>query len=171
MSIFCVQVGAGGKKSRLLLAMSSAAEFRDYLTDFAEHYSRLGEHSESSCCCSSSLCLTSLMKFHFILLYWHFTLEINHYCVFVILYFSSLKLLYSNSIQCWESCSDQRKSLFLGFSGYTKNQLNLIKISNYEEPIWLIEKFSSFFDNLLCSQHYIYSSGLQKPVKLCGCCL
>lgn len=36
------EVGAGGKKSRLLLAMSSAAEFRDYLTDFADHYSSLG---------------------------------------------------------------------------------------------------------------------------------
>lgn len=36
------QVGAGGKKSRLLLAMSSAAEFRDYLTDFTEHYASLG---------------------------------------------------------------------------------------------------------------------------------
>lgn len=36
------EVGAGGKKSRLLLAMSTAAEFRDYLTDFGEHYSKLG---------------------------------------------------------------------------------------------------------------------------------
>lgn len=36
------QVGAGGKKSRLLLAMSTAAEFRDYLTDFSEHYASLG---------------------------------------------------------------------------------------------------------------------------------
>ncbi|XP_041365991.1 transcriptional activator protein Pur-beta-like isoform X6 [Gigantopelta aegis] len=36
------EVGAGGKKSRLLLAMSSAAEFRDYLTDFSEHYASLG---------------------------------------------------------------------------------------------------------------------------------
>ncbi|XP_005098177.1 transcriptional activator protein Pur-beta isoform X3 [Aplysia californica] len=36
------EVGAGGKKSRLLLAMSSAAEFRDFLSDFSEHYSRLG---------------------------------------------------------------------------------------------------------------------------------
>ncbi|XP_052212893.1 transcriptional activator protein Pur-beta-like isoform X2 [Dreissena polymorpha] len=36
------EVGAGGKKSRLLLAMSSAAEFRDYLTDFSDHYSSLG---------------------------------------------------------------------------------------------------------------------------------
>ncbi|KAK7098463.1 hypothetical protein V1264_002749 [Littorina saxatilis] len=35
------EVGAGGKKSRLLLAMSSAAEFRDYLTDFTEHYASL----------------------------------------------------------------------------------------------------------------------------------
>ena len=40
--IYDGQVGAGGKKSRLLLAMSSAAEFRDYLTDFTEHYASLG---------------------------------------------------------------------------------------------------------------------------------
>ena len=37
-----LQVGAGGKKSRLLLAMSTAGEFRDYLTDFGEHYAKLG---------------------------------------------------------------------------------------------------------------------------------
>lgn len=36
------EVGAGGKKSRLLLAMSSAAEFRDHLTEFSDHYSSLG---------------------------------------------------------------------------------------------------------------------------------
>lgn len=36
------EVGAGGKKSRLLLAMSTAAEFRDHLTDFSEHYASLG---------------------------------------------------------------------------------------------------------------------------------
>ncbi|KAI8781393.1 transcriptional activator protein Pur-beta isoform X6 [Biomphalaria glabrata] len=36
------EVGAGGKKSRLLLAMSSAAEFRDFLSDFSEHYASLG---------------------------------------------------------------------------------------------------------------------------------
>ncbi|KAL3841617.1 hypothetical protein ACJMK2_019803 [Sinanodonta woodiana] len=36
------EVGAGGKKSRLLLAMSTAAEFRDYLTEFSDHYSSLG---------------------------------------------------------------------------------------------------------------------------------
>ncbi|GAB1605086.1 transcriptional activator protein Pur-beta-like [Argonauta hians] len=36
------EVGAGGKKSRLLLAMSTAAEFRDNLTDFSEHYASLG---------------------------------------------------------------------------------------------------------------------------------
>jgi len=38
-----LQVGAGGKKSRLLLAMSTAGEFRDHLTDFSEHYASLGE--------------------------------------------------------------------------------------------------------------------------------
>jgi len=37
------QVGAGGKKSRLLLAMSTAGEFRDHLTDFSEHYASLGQ--------------------------------------------------------------------------------------------------------------------------------
>ena len=36
------QVGSGGKKSRLLLAMSTAAEFRDHLNDFSEHYASLG---------------------------------------------------------------------------------------------------------------------------------
>ena len=40
--LFFKQVGAGGKKSRLLLAMSTAAEFRDYLTEFSEHYASLG---------------------------------------------------------------------------------------------------------------------------------
>ncbi|KAJ8299034.1 hypothetical protein KUTeg_023094 [Tegillarca granosa] len=41
-NLLMFQVGAGGKKSRLLLAMSTAAEFRDYLTDFSEHYASLG---------------------------------------------------------------------------------------------------------------------------------
>ncbi|XP_014681761.1 PREDICTED: transcriptional activator protein Pur-beta-like isoform X2 [Priapulus caudatus] len=36
------EVGAGGKKSRLLLSMSTAAEFRDHLTEFSEHYASLG---------------------------------------------------------------------------------------------------------------------------------
>jgi hypothetical protein len=36
------EVGAGGKKSRILLAMPVAAEFRDKLTEFAEHYASLG---------------------------------------------------------------------------------------------------------------------------------
>lgn len=40
-----VKVGAGGRKSRLLLAMSTAAEFRDHLTDFSEHYASLGRTS------------------------------------------------------------------------------------------------------------------------------
>ncbi|CAH1241058.1 PURA [Branchiostoma lanceolatum] len=35
-------VGAGGNKSRLTLSMSTAAEFRDHLTDFSEHYAQLG---------------------------------------------------------------------------------------------------------------------------------
>ena len=38
-----LQVGAGGRKSRLLLAMSTAAEFRDKLTEFSEHYAALGK--------------------------------------------------------------------------------------------------------------------------------
>ena len=41
--LLMLQVGAGGKKSRLLLAMSTAAEFRDHLTDFSEHYASLGQ--------------------------------------------------------------------------------------------------------------------------------
>lgn len=36
------EVGAGGKKSRILLAMSAAGEFRDYITEFSEHYASLG---------------------------------------------------------------------------------------------------------------------------------
>ncbi|XP_021353036.1 transcriptional activator protein Pur-beta-like isoform X4 [Mizuhopecten yessoensis] len=42
------EVGAGGKKTRLLLAMSIAAEFRDYLTDFSEHYASLGPPNPDS---------------------------------------------------------------------------------------------------------------------------
>ncbi|ELU10440.1 hypothetical protein CAPTEDRAFT_179772 [Capitella teleta] len=42
------EVGAGGKKSRLLLAMSTAAEFRDHLTDFSDHYASLGPPSQES---------------------------------------------------------------------------------------------------------------------------
>ena len=38
-----LKVGAGGRKSRLLLAMSTAAEFRDHLTAFSEHYASLGK--------------------------------------------------------------------------------------------------------------------------------
>ncbi|CAL1280157.1 transcriptional regulator protein Pur-beta [Parasteatoda tepidariorum] len=36
------EVGAAGRKSRLLLAMSTAAEFRDHLTSFSELYASLG---------------------------------------------------------------------------------------------------------------------------------
>ncbi|XP_067833246.1 transcriptional regulator protein Pur-beta-like [Heptranchias perlo] len=36
------EVGAGGNKSRLTLSMAVAAEFRDYLGDFIEHYAQLG---------------------------------------------------------------------------------------------------------------------------------
>ncbi|KAK1154089.1 transcriptional activator protein Pur-beta [Acipenser oxyrinchus oxyrinchus] len=39
------EVGAGGSKSRLTLSMSVAAEFRDYLGDFIEHYAQLGPSS------------------------------------------------------------------------------------------------------------------------------
>ncbi|XP_064602397.1 transcriptional regulator protein Pur-beta-like isoform X2 [Liolophura sinensis] len=35
------EVASGGRKNRLLLAMSTAAEFRDYLTEFSEHYASL----------------------------------------------------------------------------------------------------------------------------------
>ncbi|OCT89979.1 transcriptional activator protein Pur-beta-A [Xenopus laevis] len=39
------EVGAGGSKSRLTLSMGVAAEFRDYLGDFIEHYAQLGPSS------------------------------------------------------------------------------------------------------------------------------
>ncbi|XP_041667128.1 transcriptional activator protein Pur-beta [Cheilinus undulatus] len=39
------EVGAGGSKSRLTLSLSVAAEFRDYLGDFIEHYAQLGPSS------------------------------------------------------------------------------------------------------------------------------
>ncbi|XP_036183066.1 transcriptional activator protein Pur-beta [Myotis myotis] len=39
------EVGAGGSKSRLTLSMAVAAEFRDYLGDFIEHYAQLGPSS------------------------------------------------------------------------------------------------------------------------------
>uniref|UniRef100_A0A3Q3JU36 Purine rich element binding protein B n=1 Tax=Monopterus albus TaxID=43700 RepID=A0A3Q3JU36_MONAL len=39
------EVGAGGSKSRLTLSLSVAAEFRDYLADFIEHYAQLGPSS------------------------------------------------------------------------------------------------------------------------------
>lgn len=42
------EVGAGGRKSRLLLAMSTAAEFRDQLTDFSEVYASLGPPNPDS---------------------------------------------------------------------------------------------------------------------------
>ncbi|ESN93899.1 hypothetical protein HELRODRAFT_186066 [Helobdella robusta] len=41
------EVGAGGKKSRLLFAMSTAAEFRDLLTEFSDHYASLGPPNAS----------------------------------------------------------------------------------------------------------------------------
>ena len=36
------QVGTAGRKSRLLLSMSAAREFRDHLTSFSELYASLG---------------------------------------------------------------------------------------------------------------------------------
>lgn len=36
------KVGAAGRKSRLLLSMSTASEFRDHLTAFSELYASLG---------------------------------------------------------------------------------------------------------------------------------
>ncbi|XP_078523056.1 transcriptional regulator protein Pur-beta [Lissotriton helveticus] len=39
------EVGAGGSKSRLTLSMAVAAELRDYLGDFIEHYAQLGPSS------------------------------------------------------------------------------------------------------------------------------
>ncbi|GIX96292.1 transcriptional activator protein Pur-beta [Caerostris extrusa] len=41
------EVGAAGRKSRLLLAMSTAAEFRDHLTSFSELYASLGNDKMS----------------------------------------------------------------------------------------------------------------------------
>lgn len=37
-----LKVGAGGRKSRLLLTMSVSAEFRDQLADFSDFYASLG---------------------------------------------------------------------------------------------------------------------------------
>ena len=43
MNLFLfLKVGAAGRKSRLLLAMSTAGEFRDHLTAFSELYASLG---------------------------------------------------------------------------------------------------------------------------------
>jgi hypothetical protein len=50
-----VQVGAAGRKSRLLLAMSTAAEFRDHLTAFSELYASLGECVIEFADCTESL--------------------------------------------------------------------------------------------------------------------
>lgn len=47
------EVGAGGSKSRLTLSMSVAAEFRDYLGDFIEHYAQLGPSSQEQIAQSS----------------------------------------------------------------------------------------------------------------------
>ncbi len=48
------EVGAGGSKSRLTLSMSVAAEFRDYLGDFIEHYAQLGPSSPEQIAQSSA---------------------------------------------------------------------------------------------------------------------
>ncbi|XP_063956575.1 transcriptional activator protein Pur-alpha-like [Lytechinus pictus] len=42
------QVGGRGGKSRLTLGMSAAAEFRNHLTDFSEHYAQLGPASHDN---------------------------------------------------------------------------------------------------------------------------
>uniref|UniRef100_A0A914XB83 Uncharacterized protein n=1 Tax=Plectus sambesii TaxID=2011161 RepID=A0A914XB83_9BILA len=42
------EVGAGGRKSRLLMSMSAAAEFRDHLSEFGEYYASLGPPSPTS---------------------------------------------------------------------------------------------------------------------------
>ncbi|XP_051551893.1 transcriptional activator protein Pur-beta-like [Myxocyprinus asiaticus] len=47
------EVGAGGSKSRLTLSMSVAAEFRDYLGDFIEHYAQLGPSTPEQIALSS----------------------------------------------------------------------------------------------------------------------
>ncbi|KAK3538481.1 hypothetical protein QTP86_004652 [Hemibagrus guttatus] len=48
------EVGAGGSKNRLTLSMSVAAEFRDYLGDFIEHYAQLGPSTPEQIAQSSS---------------------------------------------------------------------------------------------------------------------
>lgn len=40
--LFFPKVPGRGPKKRLTLRMPAAAEFRDYLTDFSEHYAQLG---------------------------------------------------------------------------------------------------------------------------------
>jgi len=42
------EVGPGGKKSRLLMPMSTSAELRDKLTEFSEHYAKLGPSTASA---------------------------------------------------------------------------------------------------------------------------
>ncbi|XP_037693189.1 transcriptional activator protein Pur-beta [Choloepus didactylus] len=48
------EVGAGGSKSRLTLSMAVAAEFRDYLGDFIEHYAQLGPSSPEQIAAAAS---------------------------------------------------------------------------------------------------------------------
>uniref|UniRef100_A0A4W5M1J8 Purine rich element binding protein B n=1 Tax=Hucho hucho TaxID=62062 RepID=A0A4W5M1J8_9TELE len=47
------EAGTGGSKSQLTLSMSVAAEFRDYLGDFIEHYTQLGPSSPEQIALSS----------------------------------------------------------------------------------------------------------------------
>lgn len=48
-SIRTFQVGSAGRKSRLLLSMSAAREFRDHLTSFSELYASLGPPNVDNC--------------------------------------------------------------------------------------------------------------------------
>lgn len=44
---FLWQVGAGGRKSRLLMSMAASREFKDHLSEFADFYTTLGKSAQS----------------------------------------------------------------------------------------------------------------------------
>lgn len=39
-----IKVGAGGRKSRLLMSLAAASEFRNHLSEFGEYYVTLGNN-------------------------------------------------------------------------------------------------------------------------------
>lgn len=69
------QVGAAGRKSRLLLAMSTAAEFKEHLTSFSELYASLGK---------SRLHAIILVLQYIIITSTHTSLKVQHYRFFVL---------------------------------------------------------------------------------------